>query len=216
MERNTDTPGTEPNGPTTPTMMDDTAQLAGTDGFSGDGRTGSRSPRLGLRFTRHLLEMIVAMMAGMAVLGVALAALGEPPGYDAHSLVRYGLMGAFMAAPMVGWMRYRGHSWSDGLEMTVAMLAPMFALVLPVELGVVELTGHSLMMLSHVAMIGGMVALMIYRWDRYAHGRYGHHTGQARLWAVRRDDWRRVGDRRTTRGFGTRNASKDWGRDHDR
>jgi hypothetical protein len=43
-----------------------------------------------------------AMMAGMAVLGVALAALGEPPGYDAHPLVRYGLMGAFMAAPMVG------------------------------------------------------------------------------------------------------------------
>jgi hypothetical protein len=28
------------------------------------------------------------------------------------------------------------------------MLAPMFALVLPVELGVVGLTGHSLMMLS--------------------------------------------------------------------
>ena len=26
------------------------------------------------------------------------------------------------------------------------------------------------MMLSHVAMIGGMVALMIYWWDRYAHG----------------------------------------------
>jgi hypothetical protein len=73
-------------------------------------------------------------------------------------------------------MRYRGHSWSDGLEMTVAMLPPMFALVLPVELGVVELTIHSLMMLSHVAMIGGMVALMIYGWDRYAHGRYGHRA----------------------------------------
>jgi hypothetical protein len=26
------------------------------------------------------------------------------------------------------------------------------------------------MMLSHVAMIGGMVVLMIYRFDRYAHG----------------------------------------------
>ena len=73
-------------------------------------------------------------------------------------------------------MRYGGHSWSDGLEMTVAMLAPMFPLVLPVELGVVELTGHSRMVLLHVAMIGGMVALMIYRWDRYAHGRYGHRA----------------------------------------
>lgn len=48
------------------------------------------------------------------------------------------------------------------------MLVPMFALVLPVELGVVGLTGHSLMMLSHVAMIAGMVALMIYRWDHYS------------------------------------------------
>jgi hypothetical protein len=29
------------------------------------------------------------------------------------------------------------------------------------------------MMLSHVAMIGGMVALMIYRMDRYAHRSQG-------------------------------------------
>jgi hypothetical protein len=60
--------------------------------------------------------------------------------------------------------------------MTVAMLSPMFALVLPVELGVVGLTSHGLMMLSHVAMIGGMVALMIYRFDRYAHGAHGRRA----------------------------------------
>jgi hypothetical protein len=127
----------------------------------------------GLRFTRHLLEMVVAMIAGMTLLGVAIWALGEPPGY-ANPLVEYGLMGASMSAPMVAWMRHRGHSWSDGVEMVVAMLVPMFALVLPVELGVAGyvpgLSEHSLMMLSHVAMIGGMVLLMVYRWDRYAHG----------------------------------------------
>jgi cytochrome bd-type quinol oxidase subunit 1 len=78
--------------------------------------------------------MVLAMMAGMAVLGVALAVLGEPPGY-ANLLLRYGLMGAFMAVPMVAWMSYRSHAWSDGLEMMAAMLAPMFALVIPVELG---------------------------------------------------------------------------------
>jgi hypothetical protein len=143
--------------------------------------TGEVAPKAGGRvrhrlgaiwtFTRHLLEMVVAMMAGMAVLGVAIGALGEPPGY-ANLLVEYGLMGAFMSAPMVGWMRYRGHAWSDGLEMTVAMLAPMFALVLPVELGVAGyvLSERSLPLLSHVAMIGGMVVLMLYRLDRYAHG----------------------------------------------
>jgi hypothetical protein len=114
--------------------------------------------------------MVLAMMLGMGVFGLALAVMGEPPGY-ANLLVRYGLMGAFMAAPMVGWMRFRGHSWRDGGEMTAAMLVPMVAPVLPVELGVAGyvpgLSEDSLMMLSHVAMIGGMVALMVYRWNRY-------------------------------------------------
>jgi hypothetical protein len=124
----------------------------------------------GWRFARHLLEMVVAMMAGMAVLGAALAALGEPSGY-ANLLVQYGVMGAFMAAPMVAWMRHRGHSWRDGGEMTAAMVVPMLALALLVEFGVSVpgLTEGSLMLLSHVAMIGGMVALMAYRFERYAH-----------------------------------------------
>jgi hypothetical protein len=60
------------------------------------------------------------------------------------------------------------------------MLVPMLEPVLPVELGVARyvpgLSEDSLMMLSHVAMIGGMVALMIYRWDRYAHGTHGHRA----------------------------------------
>jgi hypothetical protein len=55
--------------------------------------------------------------------------------------------------------------------MTAAMLAP----VALVELGVAVPgpSEGSLMMLSHVAMIGGMVALMIYRLDRYAHRSQG-------------------------------------------
>ena len=93
------------------------------------------------------------------MLGVALAVLGEPPGY-ANLFLRYGLMGAFMAVPMA------------------AMLAPMFALVISVELGVAGyvpvLSEESLMMLSHVAMIAGMVVLMIYRLERYAYGSQGH------------------------------------------
>ena len=137
----------------------------------GTATQGGRARRLSLgawwRFTRHLLEMMVAMTAGMAVLGGVIALLGEPPGYSSL-LVEYGLMGAAMAVPMVAWMRYRGHPWSDGGEMTAAMLVPTFALVLPAELGVGP-SADSLMMLSHVAMYGGMVALMIYRWDRYAH-----------------------------------------------
>jgi len=43
-------------------------------------------------------------------------------------------MGAFMAAPMVAWMRFRSHSWRDGGELTAAMLVPMLAPVALVPL----------------------------------------------------------------------------------
>jgi len=127
----------------------------------------------GWRFARHLLEMVVAMMVGMGVFGLAVAALGEPPGY-ANLLVRYGAMGVFMAAPMVAWMRFRGHPWRDGGEMTAAMLVPMLAPVALVE-AVPGLSEGSLMVVSHVAMIAGMVALMAYRFERYTHGPRDHH-----------------------------------------
>jgi hypothetical protein len=127
----------------------------------------------GLRFARHLLGMVVAMMVGMGAFGLALAAFGEPPGY-ANLFVRYGLMGASMAAPMVGWMRLRGHAWSDGGEMAAAMLLPMLAPVALVEADAARLPEGSLMVVSHVAMVGGMVALMIYRLERYAQGPRGH------------------------------------------
>jgi hypothetical protein len=123
--------------------------------------------------------MVVAMMLGMGVFGLALAAVGEPPGY-ANLFVEYGLMGAFMAAPMVGWMRFRGHSWRDGGEMTGAMLVPMLAPVALVELGVPVLTEGSLMVISHVAMVAGMVALMAYRFDRYAHADHGRRAREGR------------------------------------
>jgi hypothetical protein len=121
------------------------------------------------------------MMIGMGVFGLALVVTGEPPGY-ANLLVRYGLMGVFMAAPMVAWMRYRGHPWRDGGEMTAAMVVPMLVLVAPVELGVAVpgLSEGSLMMLSHVAMIAGMVALMVCRFDRYAHGAHDRRAREGR------------------------------------
>ncbi len=44
------------------------------------------------------------------------------------------------------------------------------------QLDVARLSEHSLMLLSHVAMIGGMAALMIYRRDRYVHEAHNHHV----------------------------------------
>jgi hypothetical protein len=175
MERNMDTRGTEPNRPANPTETGGAAELAGKTSPETGGRARGRLVPV-WRFTRHLLEMVVAMMLGMGMFGAALAVMGEPPGY-ANLLIRYGVMGAFMATPMVAWMRFKGHPWRDGGEMTAAMLVPMLAPVALVELGVAVpgLSEGSLMMFSHVAMIAGMVALMIYRFERYAHGSHGHH-----------------------------------------
>jgi hypothetical protein len=164
MERQTNIGGTEPNESATPTATSKAAEETGKV-FPRKAGQAHRYLVSGWRFARHLLEMVV----GMAVLGLTLAVLGEPPGY-ANFLLRYGLIGAFMSAPMLAWMHHRGHSWKDGMEMTVAMLA----LVIPVEVSVAKyvprLSEQSLMMLSHVAMIAGMVVQMVYCRDRYAHG----------------------------------------------
>lgn len=136
-----------------------------------------RPARFGLaavgRFARHLLEMIVAMLAGMLVLGVAIGLLGTPPGYE-HLVVEYAYMALAMSVPMVAWMRRMGHPWSDGWEMVASMVVPMFALVVPTALGLVQWPAMALMGYAHLAMIGGMIALMLVRWDRYANGAHCH------------------------------------------
>ena len=64
--------------------------------------------------------------------------------------------------------------------MMAGMLVPMLAPVALVELdaAVPGLSEGSLMILSHVAMIGGMVALMVYRFERYAHRTHDHHDAR--------------------------------------
>jgi hypothetical protein len=71
----------------------------------------------GGHFIRHHVEMLVAMLLGMAILGLpasmALDALGMSSSDhhdDAPALMLFG-MAVTMTVPMVGWMRYRGHSW---------------------------------------------------------------------------------------------------------
>jgi hypothetical protein len=84
-------------------------------------------------FSRHLLEMIISMMLGMCVLGMAfrqihLAVFGT--GFDNawhdHTELAVFAMTFNMTLPMVAWMRHRGHSWRVNGEMAGAMsvLAP--------------------------------------------------------------------------------------------
>src|SRR6476660_1766324 len=81
-------------------------------------------------FLRHVVEMILAMMVGMAIFG-GVRALLDPTGFATalrdHLDARYLAMAAFMALPMVLLMRYRGHSWGRTAEMVGAMVVPVAA-----------------------------------------------------------------------------------------
>jgi hypothetical protein len=122
---------------------------------------------------RHLGEMTVAMMLGMAVLGmgsqVALDAAGVD--YDRIGLqwptVPALVMAFNMSAPMVWWMRRRGHSWSYTMEMAAAMFIPVLALTPALWLGLIS--GDALTGIQHAVMIPSMLVVMLRRRRELAH-----------------------------------------------
>jgi hypothetical protein len=129
-------------------------------------------------FIRHYLEMVVAMLLGMAVLGLpagwALEALGTS--WSELSTARMLLlMATTMTVPMVGWMRYRGHGWRTGTEMSASMFLPTFAIIGVLWAGLVTDVGV-LMVAEHVAMLASMLAAMLLRPDEYSGG--AHHNSQ--------------------------------------
>jgi hypothetical protein len=136
------------------------------------------------RFLWHLVEMILAMMVGMAIFG-GVRALLNPTGFAdvlrAHLDVRSLAMAAFMAIPMVVLMRYQGHSWERTAEMVGAMVVPVAAACLLWRIGlgamVSAFSDKALGTVSHVAMYVGMLLAMLYRFGDYAHtGAHAHHT----------------------------------------
>ena len=118
-------------------------------------------------FIRHYVEMVIAMLAGMAVLGMPLAALDT----DSTELELLG-MAFSMTVPMVAWMRYRGHGWAPAADMTAAMFLPSFAAIALLWTGLVEST-DTLMLIQHVAMFPAMLVAMLLRLDEYT-GHPGH------------------------------------------
>ena len=125
-----------------------------------------------LRFLRHYLEMVLVMLAGMVVLGAPLAllaaALGAGPSElsrEAPAVLLLG-MGFSMTAPMVWWMRRRGHSWAATREMAGAMIAPTLAVVSLLAFGVDDI--GDLLGIQHVAMFPSMLAVMLLRRQEYA------------------------------------------------
>jgi hypothetical protein len=121
------------------------------------------------RFLRHYLEMVVAMFAGMFVLGgAAVVLLGLDTGalYDDTPELALTGMAATMTIPMVAWMRHRGHGWRSSWEMTASMFVPTFLAIGLMSAGVLE-DGHAAMGIQHVIMFPAMLGAMLLRLDEY-------------------------------------------------
>lgn len=126
------------------------------------------------RFSLHLLEMLLAMMAGMPIFFMLRSQIPTTSIYAA-AFVRgtnlYGLaMAFFMTVPMVVWMIVRGHGWRHSAEMAFAMSAPVVAVIGLSLLGV-DVNQPWISKVSHLGMLAGMLAAMLYRRD--------HYTGKA-------------------------------------
>jgi flagellar biosynthetic protein FliP len=125
-------------------------------------------------FLRHYGEMVAAMLLGMAVLGLPMDWAMSSAGADSDAFMFLG-MATTMTVPMVGWMVYRGHGWRANAEMSASMFGPTFAVIGLLGAGVVTDIGV-LLVIEHVAMLAGMLAVMLLRPAEYT----GHH-GQAVL-----------------------------------
>lgn len=121
-------------------------------------------------FARHYVEMILAMLAGMVVLGAALR------GVLALADVEYGMarhpelvtleMALTMSAGMAFWMRRRGHDWPGIGEMCGAMFVPALVLVPLLALDVVA--PDAAMAWEHLAMLPLMFVVMLRRRAEYS------------------------------------------------
>ena len=136
-----------------------------------------------VQFARHYAEMVIAMLLGMVVLGVPLAALlgvvgVEVSGWRTDAPERLLLGMAFtMSAPMAAWMRYRGHDWAPVWEMTGSMFVPCFAAIGLLWARFADDT-DTLLYIQHIGMFPSMLAVMLFRLDEYT-GDAGHARAAA-------------------------------------
>ena len=119
-----------------------------------------------LRLTLHYVEMVLAMFAGMLVLGGLRALLGLTVAFDAHPGAHYLLMATDMAVGMAAWMLLRRHGRACTLEMCAAMYVP--AVLVPLVWADV-VSGMAFMTAAHVLMMVAMLAVLLRRRREYCH-----------------------------------------------
>jgi hypothetical protein len=113
----------------------------------------------------YLLGRLVSPSSSFAVIyhpGTYLFAIGD---------------GLYLSVPVVVWMIFRGHGWRHSLEMAVAMLAPVAAIMV---LGQLAAYAYLLWLITagYPAMSLGMLVYMLYRRDHFT-GWVGHPTHAA-------------------------------------
>jgi hypothetical protein len=132
-------------------------------------------------FFWHLLQMVLAMIVGMAIY-IALVRLSiTADGYRAMQVEQPFLwffeMAVFMTVPMVALMRRQGHRWRQCTAMSAAMVIPPVGLIGLVQLGAIAylpwLSSRTLPESTHIAMLLGMLVFMVYR--RAEYGDRMHH-----------------------------------------
>jgi hypothetical protein len=116
-------------------------------------------------FVRHYLEMVVAMLAGMFVLGPVEGLLW--PALTARPDVGAMVMATNMSLGMGAWMRFRGHSWRGVAEMSASMYLPFVVLLVPFWAGTIG--EGALMMWGHLLMLPAMALVMVLRPGECAH-----------------------------------------------
>jgi peptidoglycan biosynthesis protein MviN/MurJ (putative lipid II flippase) len=133
-------------------------------------------------FLRHLLEMTIAMMLGMCILGMAFRGIHTAVfggGFDAawrqHTELAVFAMTFNMTLPMVLWMHHRGHTWERCGEMASAMFLLALAVLVPFWAGAIS--AAVVLPLEMALMLPAMIGVMAIRYDEYAaHTPDGRHS----------------------------------------
>jgi hypothetical protein len=127
-------------------------------------------------FTRHLLEMCMAMCLRWAVLGVmfswSVGLIGiSNPNIQIPELST--LVATFsMTLPMAAWMRFHKMEWRPIGEMSAAMFVEAILLIGVVQFGILQRS--SLVAWEHNLMMPAMLVPMFLRFDLYT-GHHGSH-----------------------------------------
>jgi hypothetical protein len=125
-------------------------------------------------FVVHYVEMVVVMFVGMFVLmpptGWVFGAFGTSWSRLTPAAYVFA-MALTMTVPMVGWMRYRGHTWRANVEMAASMLIPAFAVMAGLAVGAAKGT---LTVPEHAAMLSAMLVAMLLRRDEYSAAHHNH------------------------------------------